>query len=338
MTAKKSFKLTKGRIAAIISAAVVALLFLSLIIINIFIPVKYLTAWLVSAEERESGVLTVTFLDVGYGDSTLCELPDGKVLLIDGGDGAYTHTLALLKKLNSRGIDKIDYLVCSSVLGEYCGGLAEILKYKQVGKVFMPQVNNTGITQAYASFVSALGEEQTETEISQYGVGFAGEDYFFTFLSPSSPDNPLGFYSALQTTASHSNMLNISAIMWLEYAGTSFAFTSSAGSDALNAVVDDYQTIIQTGGRYAPMGDFCVQLENCDIVSVPGHGDDDCTSAQWYDALKPSVAVISVGENYSGYPSAQALADIGSAVASPMLTSTRGDITITVTAQGYTIN
>ena len=129
MSKKGNAKRSKGRIAAIASAAVVAVAFAALIITNIFVPVKYLSAYLVARGERQQGVLTVTFLDVGYGDCTLCELPDGKVLLIDGGDGAYANTLSILRKLNSRGIDKIDYLFCSSVLGEYCGGLPEILRY-----------------------------------------------------------------------------------------------------------------------------------------------------------------------------------------------------------------
>ena len=82
LKAKRHKKLTKARVAAIISSAVVIALFVSLVITNIFIPVKYITAYMVAAGQRQKGVLTVTFIDVGYGDCTLCELPDGKVLLI----------------------------------------------------------------------------------------------------------------------------------------------------------------------------------------------------------------------------------------------------------------
>lgn len=337
MIAKKRLKLTKRRVIAIVSAAVIAVLIAALVITNIFIPVKYLFAYFVRREQRENGVLTVTFLDVGYGDCTLCELPDGKVLLIDGGDGSYSNNLAILKKLNSRGIDKIDYLVCSSVLGEYCGGLAEIIEYKQVGQVFMPAVNNIYITQSFASFNEQVNKYNIPKTYSQYGAGDYGEDYFFTFLSPSSPNDPQGYYSILNSSSAEVNRLNASAILWLEYAGTSFVFTSSAGRDALNSVVADYNLITSTDGKYASVGAFSVTLEECDVVSIPGHGRGECSSPLWYDTLNPSVAVISVGENYSGYPSAQAIADIGSTVASPVLTQAHGDITITVTADGYTM-
>ena len=332
MKAKRHKKLTKARVAAIISSAVVIALFVSLVITNIFIPVKYITAYMVAAGQRQKGVLTVTFIDVGYGDCTLCELPDGKVLLIDGGDGSYPNNLAVLSKLNSRGIDRIDYLFCTSVLGEYCGGLPEIMRYKSVGKIFMPALKNTYITEEYRAFASAAEQSGAEIAYSCFGQGERGEDYFFTVLSPSSPQNPQGFYARLDSSATAENMLNASAVIWLEYAGASFAFTSSAGSEALGQIVTNYEAVTSTGGEYAPMGEG-IDITHCSVASVPGHGSGECTNARWYDLINPSSAVISVGETYSGYPSAQALADVGSC-ASPVLTSVHGDITFTVTAEG----
>lgn len=334
MTSKNN-RLTKGRIIAIITAAVVCVLVLTLIIINIFIPIKYLSAYFVVEEEREEGVLTVTFIDVGYGDCILCELPDGKILLIDGGDGSHQSTLAILRKLNERGVDKIDYLVCTSVLTEYCGGLAEIIEYKEVGQIFMPEISDslTDITEAYAEFVEAAENSDAEISYCSYGNGAVGEDYFFTFLSPSSADDPMGYYAALNSSPTDENILNASAVIWLEYAGRSFAFTSSAGKDALEDIVDSYNMMTEAGDKYGAIGDYSVVLSDCDVVSVPGHGREECSSAIWYEALSPSVAVISVGENYSGYPSTQALADIGS-VAETLLTMEHGDISITVDKNG----
>lgn len=333
---KSKGRLGKGRIAAAIVAAVVCLIFAALAVTNAFVPVVYLSAYMVAAQPGERGVLTVTFLDVGYGDCTLCELPDGKILLIDGGDGSYPNNLAILRKLNSRGIDCIDYLVCSSPLGEYCGGLVEIVRYKQVKNVFMPAIENEHVTPAYAGAAQALRDCGAEVEISRYGAGACGEDYFFTFLSPSAPEDPAGHYSALDGSVTEENIFNVSAILWLEYAGTSFAFASSAGGAALSSVVDDYKLTTAAGDRYAPVGKFSVELTSCDVVSVPGHGREECTSAKWYAALTPDVAVISVGENYSGYPSPQAVADIGSS-ARAMLTSHSGDIAVKVTERGYEV-
>lgn len=339
MGADKRKKLTKGKLAAIISAAAVLVIFVSLLVTNIFIPVKYLTAYMVVAEDREKGVLTVTYADVGYGDAILIELPDGKVALIDGGDGSYGNTLSLLRLLNSRGADRIDYLICSSVRAEHCGGLAEIIKYKTVGAVYAPFVNNTYITEEYRNFYSEATKKGVNMLVSQYGEGIYSNEYgyFLTFLSPGLSENPEGFYAALNQSATEKNILNASAVIWLSYAGTDFVFTSSAGREALQTILNDYAMMTAVGDKYAPIGGYSVNLGDCDVVQVAGHGSSLCTCAEWYEILSPSAAVLSVGSNYSDCPSAQALSDVCRQVKEPLITQDRGNITIRVTNDGYSV-
>ena len=101
---KSKGRLGKGRIAAAIVAAVVCLIFAALAVTNAFVPVVYLSAYMVAAQPGERGVLTVTFLDVGYGDCTLCELPDGKIasfVLLAAGAAAYVAAAVLLLALRA---------------------------------------------------------------------------------------------------------------------------------------------------------------------------------------------------------------------------------------------
>ena len=96
MKSKRRRKLSGKVIAAICTAAVAAVLLAAILITNIFIPIKYFTAYCVKRNPNSKGVMRVGFIDVGFGDSTLVELPDGKTVLIDGGDGAYGNNLNLL--------------------------------------------------------------------------------------------------------------------------------------------------------------------------------------------------------------------------------------------------
>ncbi|MDE7214431.1 MAG: hypothetical protein K2N68_01150, partial [Clostridia bacterium] len=83
MTRRK--KLSKKLLILIITACFIAVFAAAILITNAFIPVKYLSAYCVAADKNKQDDLRVTFLNVGHGDCTLVEFPDGKTLLIDGG-------------------------------------------------------------------------------------------------------------------------------------------------------------------------------------------------------------------------------------------------------------
>ena len=75
---EKKRKLSKGRIRAIIVAAISIAVALALIITNFFVPVKYLGSYMVVRNKGAAeGVMRVRFVDVGFGDCTIIELPDG---------------------------------------------------------------------------------------------------------------------------------------------------------------------------------------------------------------------------------------------------------------------
>lgn len=325
---KKAKKLSQAKLWTIITVSIAALISLVLIITNIFIPVKYIASYCVISKRVKAGNMRVTFVDVGFGDSIIIELPDGKNMLIDGGNGKYSNNSKVIKELNRRDIDTIDYLVCSSVNSEHCGGLAEVLKYKKVKTVYMPYCTNKYITQEFCNFVNQTKKNGIEQIYNEYKTGIDADEYFFTFLSPSVIDSKEGEYQALNTHPSKTTRCNSSAVLWLEYADTAFMFTSDAGKSVLNSIVDAY-TIDKE--------DYPVKLENCKIVQLAGHGDNFSTSAAFYDLLSPEAAVISVGENGSGCPSIQAMSDAINSVGNNLYrTDERGNITIEVTTEGYT--
>lgn len=331
-------KLKKPLIITIIIASVLILVCVAIIIVNIFIPIRYFSAYCVGREEREQGVLRVTYVDVGFGDCTVAELPDGKVMLIDSGNGEYNNVLSVLKVLNGRSIDVIDYLVCTSVKSEHCGGFSELLKYKKVLNAFIPKCNNTRITDDYHSFITALEKQGAETCVACVGEGVAEEEhgYFFTFLSPVTVLSPESEYVALNKNPTAENIENASVITWLQYGETAFAFTSDVGKDVLKRVTVEYDFCKQIGQPFCAVGDRSVKLEDCDVVSVAGHGGADNTYAPWFDVCKPERAIISVGANFASYPSLISMAD-ATAYAKAHYTMYGGNITVRSTAEKYDV-
>lgn len=333
----KRKKLNKGRISAIVVAALVILISVALIITDLFVPVIYLSAYTVKKENLPAGELRITFLDVGYGDCTVCELPDGKVLMIDGGNDSYGNTLKILKHLNSRGIDEIDYLVCSSVNDEHCAGLSEILKYKTVKTAFVPYCLSTRITDGFYKFTKLLNNSDAEIIYSGAGDGRTGDNYFFTFLSPTERTSPDSEYTALNEEPSWQNINAASAVLWLQYGNNGFAFCSDASESALKNITEIYDICTQTNTPFMPMNGTGVTLSDCKVVLSAGHASKKCTYAQFYDTLSPEKAIISVGKNFKDCPSTQALSDIANTGTEIILTEESGTIEIKATADNYSV-
>lgn len=335
---RRKRKLSKPIVAVILTAAISVVLISALLITNVFVPVRYLTAYLVKENMNEKGVLRVSYVDADFGDCTLIELPDGKNVLIDGGDGAYPDTLHILQFLNSHGVGTIDYLVCTSVKDEHCGGLAEIIKYKNVGYAYIPYCLNTRITDEYHSFVSALEQRGIDFCYAGVGEGIYNDEYgyYLTFLSPSNYLSDQSAYKDMNTEPTAENIENASVVTWLQYDGTAFAFTSDVRAEGLKSIVDRYSVSVQLGQPFCESDGHSVRLEDCKIVTAAGHAGKNNTYAPWYDLIKPEQAIISVGKNFADYPSLQALSDICN-YCDPLYTMYDGDITVTVSGGNYTV-
>jgi competence protein ComEC len=84
------------------------------------------------------GVLRVTVLDVGQGDSTLLDLPDGELVLVDGGGMVGSPVdpgvAVLLPVLRARRRDRIDIAILSHPHPDHFIGLASTVRDVEVGE------------------------------------------------------------------------------------------------------------------------------------------------------------------------------------------------------------
>ncbi|MCD8371726.1 MAG: MBL fold metallo-hydrolase [Clostridia bacterium] len=336
---KVSLKLTKGQVKAIISVAVSAVVVCTLFVINLFFPLKYAGTYLVVRSSSPSDGMYIHILDVGQADCTIIEFPDGKNMLIDGGDGTYTCTYGIIKTLNGLGIDTIDYLVCTSVNSEHCGGLADIISVKDVSVIYYPYCKNIYFNDNYHDFYTAASESGAEMIISEYGVGAEGgegeTEYFFTFLSPSVHTNEQGEYYAMNTYATDENIDNASAILWLECGGKGVFYASDAQYSVLSQVVDSYSFYEDNGlGSYFSYGGHTVDFSDCVLYKVAGHGSDDCLCGGLTTLLSPDISVISYGgDNSEGCPSVDVLTNLYR-YGVIFLTQYDEDITIKINSDG----
>jgi ComEC/Rec2-related protein len=96
--------------------------------------------WNLRRTERPHGVLRASFLDVGQGDATLLDLPDGRCMLSDGGGnpqgGADPGARAIVPLLRARRRSHIDVIVLSHPHPDHYGGLSAVLDAVSVGEVW----------------------------------------------------------------------------------------------------------------------------------------------------------------------------------------------------------
>lgn len=81
----------------------------------------------------------VRFLNVGWGDSHLIQLPSGMVTLIDGGDGSNANSQDHpLDWMNRNDVYQLDWMILTHIHEDHLNGLLDIAKNKKVCKAILP--------------------------------------------------------------------------------------------------------------------------------------------------------------------------------------------------------
>ena len=311
----------KIRVIKIVVLCVMVAIVASLCVFSAFCPP---TSWKYyvkkpKLDKREDGELRIHFIDVGQGDSTLIELPDGKVALIDGGNTTQTTENAILRHLNALKIDTIDYLVVTHTDSDHCGSLAKILQYKKVLNAYLPATNPENAGEAYAKFYQELLEENSALHYAHRQVVLDGEGeyaYHFSFL-----------YPYLYDTENAADYAEESSVMWLDYKGASAIFTGDAGMDVEAALVRD--------SELGFLSDFGIDLKSTEILKVGHHGSAYSTSTDFLRYLNVKIAVASCGEgNEYGHPSQEVIDRIADVGADLFRTDIHGTITVSVKESG----
>ncbi len=308
----------KKRLIIVISAAFCAFIVLiALLIINAYVfPFKYLSV-LVSnpnVEKRANGELVVHFIDVGQGDATIIEFPDGKTMLIDSGGEDCTYLLRYIRALK---IKTFDYLMLTHPDTDHCGGLDDVLSLYGANEIFMPYCPNEKINDAYFRFTSKVkqaAKNGTKVKISQTFSAIYPEDnenfYYAMILSPLSHEFEGSFYQKLDDDKVTDGEVNdISAVLYLEYAGTRFLFTGDISENVENDICYRYDVLgseayslpVYVNGKKRTL---VPNLQNIDVLKVSHHGSSSSTTQKFVELTAPDVALIGVGiDNLYGHPS-----------------------------------
>jgi len=112
-----------------------------------------------SSESLGDFKYSVSYIDVGHGNSTLVKLPDGKIVLIDAGNTMYGEVV--YDYLCDFGVAKIDYLIATHADSDHIGGMNYLFDKFEILNIFRP-FQIAGYGSSAATFVVNEYEDLSE--------------------------------------------------------------------------------------------------------------------------------------------------------------------------------
>jgi competence protein ComEC len=224
----------------------------------------------------------VTFLDVGQGDSAVVELPDGQIVLIDGGaryDRFDMGKNVVAPFLWSRRIHHITHVIGTHQQLDHVGGLIWVLRHMSVGRYW-----GGGIERS-EKFVEDLNTALRDQRIDQHTV-VRGQDLLQSSQCRLSILNPPETSVIRESTQSYTGTLlnNLSIVSRLQCGTYSILFAADIETAGLRRLNEE---------GYQPVT----------VLKVPHHGARSSLDPGWIRQLHPQYAVISVGAaNPYGHP------------------------------------
>jgi len=247
---------------------------------------------------------SITFLDVGQGDSAVVNLPDRKVMLIDG--GTYepdTGRAVIAPYLWSRGIRSIDYLVLTHPHPDHYGGLIYVIENFRIEEVWL----NGRRTRGSEMFFRKIVEKNINFRILRRGDVLEAQKYRIRVL------HPYDEFFADSERGDFSNENSGSLVLKYESDDVSVLFTGDIEMEAEESM--------------RPLGKWL----RSEIMKVPHHGGRTSSSSGFLEAVDPRIAVISLGKNNSyGHPHTETIKRLTAEGAEIYRTDIDGAVTITL--------
>ena len=141
---------------------------LALILLALILPLaacRGLPASSGGAEPPPSGSLSVSFIDVGQGDSVLVQA-GGESYLIDAGRAEEGPNI--VDFLRDRGVRDLDGIVVSNPDADHIGGFLDVFDAFPVHTVFLSGDPKGTLT--FSTFLRAAREEGSDTEVVRAGM------------------------------------------------------------------------------------------------------------------------------------------------------------------------
>lgn len=265
----------------------------------------------VHAQDVPLGILKIVYIDVGQGSSNLIVLPNGKTILIDGGERPASS--AVLDVMQENDIERLDLVVATHPHADHIGGLIDVINTVDVGLVVDSGQIHT--TQTFEDLLDAIERRGIPLQLVSEGEALPDLDapVNLQVLNPPTtlPDG----------ADDEDEFNNNSVVIKLTYRNFTALFTGDMEQENESRLAN--------------------QDIDADVLTAGHHGSRTSSTADFLQAVSPEVVVISLGaDNRYGHPHKEALDRIQAAGTEHVFrTDLDGTITLTTTGDGsYTLD
>lgn len=248
--------------------------------------------------EEKPSILSITYLDVGQGNSVFIECDD-HYMLIDGGTS--DQSSKIYSFLEKKDIEKLDFVVATNTKKENVGGLASALKEYDCDMVLAP--TNEALNDAYADFLKYTEKNEKSVTVP---------DVNDTYTLGDAKISVLACASKIDETQS--------IILQIQHFDTKYLFASDVKLEEESILCEQYGEALKS-----------------DVLFIGNHGSSISSSDAFLDTVNPKIAMISVdGNDGSGLPESKVLDALNQRNIDLYRTDCNGDIKLV--SDGKSIN
>jgi competence protein ComEC len=239
--------------------------------------------------------LTVRFLDVGQGDATLIQHPDGTAVLFDGGP----PEAGVARLLRRAGVRRLALVVATHASRDHHGGLSEVLRRYPVD-VLLDGGDGTR-DRSFRALLAEAADHGVRRLRATAPLTLAAGALTVRILAPKPrppgppPEDP-----------------NPRAVV---------AVVSTGGFDLFLSADAESESLLP------------LDLPDVEAMKVPHHGSSDPGLPAVLERLQPELAAIEVGPNTYGHPTPETLATLAQAGIPTYRTDRHGTVSLGIAGE-----
>jgi competence protein ComEC len=251
--------------------------------------------------------LALLFLDVGQGDAALIRTPLGHWIEVDAGptgDGWDAGRRVVVPALAREGARRIDLFVLSHAHRDHVGGGSAVLGAVPTALALEP--GELFADSAYDEWLAALAAHRTRWRAARAGTTWTLDGVTFRVLHPPTPWPRQG------------DDLNEDSIV-------------------LEVSFGEFRALLMGDAGFVAESALVAGLRPANLLKVGHHGSRTASSAEFLAAVRPQVAIVSVGRNRYGHPAPEALGRLSTAGAAVWRTDYEGTVAVTTDGRTFTV-